>query len=161
MDKLSLNGQSKCDNNVKRRKSKSFMSKILKPMIVFNTDKDKDEKDDVEISGVIPGTGQKNVSFRIDNHGKLDLNTVPDEFREIATKLWANVSQPKFLNDNANDECDDGIDTPPALRRGPRVEKDLSEDTIMDMMRDLVNNNSPWTVYQKVRVHFVQISYYH
>ena len=71
-------------------------------MIVFSKDDEKDN-DDVEISGVIPGTGQKNVSFRIDDQGKLDLKTVPDEFRDLATKLWVNVMQPKYLND-ANDE---------------------------------------------------------
>ena len=125
-------------DKTKVRKSKSFLSKLPKPKIIF---KSSEESDSVEISSVLPGTVHKNVSFCVDKQGTLDLNTVPSEFRQMVTQLYANVVQPKFLNDEADDVV---------TRRGPRVEKGMSEEQVMLIMRSLVSPGSPWDHYRKV-----------
>ena len=126
------------------RSHKSFNIKKI-PKIIFG--RSDSEKHDIEISGVIEGSFSKNVSFAVDDKGTLDLSTVPKEFQEVVQKLFEKVSEPKFLTDHDKDQ-----DEPVVKRKGPRVEKGMADEEILNEMKNLVNEGDPWDFYMKVGV---------
>ena len=133
-----------------KRKSKSFLSRLPRISFIQNGDRKKTEhptEDPAgpEISGVLPGSFKKDVSFHVDSDGKLDLSTVPAEFREIVQQLYEKVAQPKFIEDHTDQTA--------TLRRkqGPRVEKGMDDENILMIMKTLVNVGNPWDYYAKVR----------
>ena len=132
-----------------KSKDKSFNLKKI-PKIIFGRS-DSIKHEDFEISGVIEGTFSKNVSFAVDNTGTLDLSTVPKEFQEVVQKLFEKVSEQKFLTGDQHDKDEDGNSTPTVVRRkGPRVEKGMKDEEIINEMRSLVNSGDPWDFYAKV-----------
>ena len=130
-------------------KRKSFLSRLPRISFIHNGDK-KDKSLEIpespgpEISGVLPGSFKKDVSFHVDTEGKLDLSSVPMEFREIVQQLYEKVATPKFIEDEASQ-------TATLRRKGPRVEKGMDDENILMIMKTLVNVGNPWDVYTKVR----------
>ena len=132
-----------------KSKDKSFNLKKI-PKIIFGRS-ESEKHDDIEISGVIAGTFSKNVSFVVDDKGTLDLSTVPKEFQEVVQKLFEKVSEQKFLTGDQHDKDPDDHSTPTVVRRkGPRVEKGMKDEEIINEMRSLVNPGDPWEFYKKV-----------
>ena len=76
------------------RKSTNFLSNI--PKIFFNQSSvsaSENSRDSLSITGVVPGTFVKDVSFKIDNEGRLDLGSVPPEFQQMVKQLWEKVKE--------------------------------------------------------------------
>ena len=137
-------------NSSKSTKDKSFTLKSL-PKIIFGGRSD-GHQDDFEISGVIQGSVNKNVSFRVDDTGTLDLSTVPKEFQDVVQKLFEKVSEQKFLTGDEDKDQDCSSSSPPTVvrRKGPRVEKGMKDEEIIQDMQSLVTNGDPWEVYSVV-----------
>merc|ERR1719397_784704 len=90
---------------------------------------------EVEIGS--PMEAQKNWAFGVDKEGKLDLSTVPPEFHEVVQTLFENVSKPKFVQDRIDP---DESESPEVVRRaGPRIEKGMEDQEILQQMKLLTN----------------------
>jgi len=137
-------------NSSKSTKDKSFTLKSL-PKIIFGVRSD-EHHDDFQISGVIQGSVNKNVSFRVDDTGTLDLSTVPKEFQDVVQKLFEKVSEQKFLTGDEDKDQDCSSSSPPTVvrRKGPRVEKGMKDEEIIQDMQSLVTNGDPWEIYSVV-----------
>lgn len=144
------------DNRVKVRskskdrsksKEKSFNLKKI-PKIIFGRSESEKQEEIGEISGVIQGSFSKNVSFVVDDKGTLDLSTVPKEFQEVVQKLFEKVTEQKFLTGDSDDR--ENKSTPAVVRRkGPRVEKGMKDEEVLNEMKGLVNSGDPWNIYKK------------
>lgn len=142
MDENKKVKKSNVRRSVSKSKDKHFTLKNI-PKIIFGGKSD--QQDDFEISGVIEGSVNKNVSFRVDDTGTLDLSTVPKEFQEVVQKLFEKVSEQKFLGDQSSST------SPTVVRRkGPRVEKGMKDEEIVEEMQSLVSPGDPWTFYSLV-----------
>ena len=131
-------------NDTFLRKSTSFLSSI--PKIFFSqssTNASVNSRESLSVTGVVPGSFTQNVSFKIDNEGRLDLGSVPPEFQQMVTQLWEKVKEPKY--------CIAEDDTEVQRRKGPRIEKNMKDEEILLLMRSLVNTGSVWDNYTKVR----------
>ena len=137
------------EKGTKTKRSKSFLSRLPRISFIPNGEK-KDKTPETpetpgpEISGVLPGSFKKDVSFHVDTEGKLDLSSVPMEFREIVQQLYEKVATPKFIEDETSQ-------TATLRRKGPRVEKGMDDENILMIMKTLVNVGNPWDFYTKVR----------
>jgi len=137
--------RTKSKDRSKSNKDKSFTLKKI-PKIIFGRS-DSVKHDELEISGVIQGSVSKNVSFVVDDKGTLDLSSVPKEFQEVVQKLYEKVAEQKFL---IGDHDKEDKSTPTVVRRkGPRVEKGMKDEEILNEMRGLVNAGDPWNVYKR------------
>ena len=91
---------------------------------------------------------ERSVSFVVDKDtGKLDLNSVPEEFKELVQQLYENISQPKTVMKIEEKAEHAEVVT---IRRGPSVQKGLKDDEILKEMRTLVESGDPWELYNVV-----------
>ena len=148
-------------DKVKRKSSGAggFL-KLPKSMIKFTKSKSSssdmlDSTSGMEISGVFDA--KKNISFSLNNAGQIDMSTVPPEYKKIVENLYEHISAPKFIstrkvgNHGQSSQAEGQGDEDEVIRRhGPRVEKNLKESEILDQMRGLVIEQSPWKSYKKV-----------
>ena len=92
---------------------------------------------------------ERSVSFVVDkNTGKLDPNSVPDEFQELVQLLYRNISKPKTVM-KIEDKTEDEV---VRIRKGPSVQKGLKDEEIIKEMRSLVASGDPWDLYTYVRI---------
>jgi len=130
-----------------KSKDKSFTLKKI-PKIIFGRH-DTEKHEELEISGVIQGSVSKNIQFKVDDTGTLDLSSVPKEFQEVVQKLYEKVAEQKFLT--GTDDKETQGSTPTVVRRkGPRVEKGMKDEEVINVMRGLVNPGDPWDFYTKI-----------
>ena len=80
----------------------------------------------------------KRTEFKVNENGELDLESVPEEFKEIVKQLYDKISQPKEMEVEKRN-------------KGPSVDKGLKEEEILLAMRTETNAGNPWDTYTKVR----------
>ena len=102
-----------------------------------------------------PTDFQRGASIGVDKEtGKLDLSSVPHEFRELVQKLYENISQQKVIQ--TDEIVENSLMTPEdevvQKRKGPTVQKGLKEEDILKEMRSLVTLGDPWKKYKHVRI---------
>lgn len=108
----------------------------------------KKEKD-VEVSATLTGVGVKNWGIKRDAAtGQLDLEGLPEEFKQKIQHLLEG-QQDKTIK---HEEPAPG--TPVLSRKGPRVDKGLKSDQILELMKDLCHSQSPWEHYNKDAVRY-------
>lgn len=142
------------ESKVKVRKKSKFPSfPFTVPKITF-TRSSVAPTPTMEIGGVIPGTFSKEIEIKVDEEGKVDLDSVPDHFKEKVQKLFDNmVNKQKFINADDHEGEEGGDGTPAVVRRkGPRVEKGMKEEEIISEMQGLVIMEDPWKIYRWVRM---------
>ena len=92
---------------------------------------------------------ERSINFVVDkNTGKLDPNSVPDEFQELVQLLYENISKPKTVM-KIEDKTEDEV---VRIRKGPSVQKGLKDEELMQEMRSLVESGDPWDLYTYVRI---------
>jgi len=134
-------------NKSKGTKPKSEPSERFTLTRVFRSDKRGNktkrsksrQPSEVEIGS--PMEAKKNWAFGVDKEGKLDLSTVPPEFHEVVQTLFENVKKPKFVQDRIDpDESESPGLSPEVVRRaGPRIEKGMEDQEILQQMKQLTN----------------------
>jgi len=78
----------------------------------------------------------KRTEFKVNENGELDLESVPEEFKEIVKQLYDKISQPKEMEVEKRN-------------KGPSVDKGLKEEEILLAMRTETNAGNPWDTYTK------------
>ena len=130
-----------------KEKDKSGFLKLPKAMTKYIRASKDEVKEDSKISNVL--NVKKDISFKMKD-GKIvmdnmDMKDIPPQYQKFYESLQQQLLLPKFIAPQEEEEEE------VIKRKGPRVEKGLKVEEILEQMRSLVIEENPWSIYKKVR----------